>query len=220
MLKHRGSLTDSDYVANHNLDIKYEMFLKWLQHVENNAPSTTVFRPIDERMQDNGYDDNVITSDEDNDDDFVDTDADYPTISFTDTESISGGKEISFVSDCSESNLNSTWNDCVGKSTLELLTARLPTDYDSSASEFSAVTSSEKSPKRRAMHNKGKAPPVPSQVPLSTDATNNVDQETAGERKHEKKPLISFIPNIFRSHSPLKQTFPEKPNEMKLETDI
>lgn len=219
MLKHRGSLTDSDYITKHNLDMKYEMFLNWLQHVENTASESQIFHSIDDRMKDNGYDEHVITSDEDNDDDFVDTDADYPTISFTDTESISGIKKISIVSDaCENIDLNRNWNNLTGKLTPELLKVRSTNDYDSSASEFSAITSSEKSSKRKAMHNKGKAPPVPM---VSNDTVNHVDQETIGEQKYEKKPLISFLPNIFRSsHSPLKQIATEKPNEMKLETDI
>lgn len=201
--------------------MKYEMFLHWLQHVENTtAPSSQMFHSIDEQIQDNGFDECVITSDEDNDDDFVDTDADYPTISFTDTESMSGAKKNSFVSDLSENNLNRNWTNLTGQLPTELLNVRLPTDYDSSASEFSAITSSEKSSKRKANHNKGKAPPIPIQLVPTNNTANHVDQEAIEEQKHEKKSLISFIPNIFRPHSPIKQIATEKQNEMKLETDI
>lgn len=210
MLKRRGSLTNSDYIVNHNLDMKYEMFLRWLQHVENNA-SSAVFLPIDERMEDNGFDDSVITSDEDNDnDEFLDTDADYPTISFADTESVSGARAMSFVSDCCESDLN----DGAGKSTRDLVAVHPHADYDSSSSEFSAVASSEKSAKRKAKHNKGRAPPVP-RLPV-----NDVDHEATEEHKTEKKTLRSFLPNIFRSQSPAMHAVPESLSDTILETDI
>lgn len=188
--------------------MKYEMFLRWLQHVENNAPSA-VFHPIDERMEDNGFDDSVITSDEDNDnDEFVDTDADYPTISFADAESVSGAKAMSFVSDCCESDVN----DGAGESGRALLAVQPHADYDSSSSELSAVASSERSAKRKAKHNKGRAPPVPG-LPA-----NDVDQATE-EHKTEKKTLRSFLPNIFRSQSPMHGV-PGSLSDSKLETDI
>lgn len=209
------------------LDVKYELFLKWLQSNEL----------VGDTQTDDEITSHVLTSDDE--DDFVDTEMDYPLISLREVDSTATTPEPNECLTNIYSKLLSTAdsvNDLCGGGessgkatpTPSLLTVRSMSDYDSSTSDISGMSDNTKLAKRKAKHNKGKAPPIP--IPLAVQLmqenhgydsemhSNNVPVPV--EEKSDKKTILNFLPGLFRSKSPVKNQFDAADNDDKFETQI
>lgn len=210
------------------LDVKYELFLKWLQTNEM----------VGDTQTDDECTSQVLSSDDE--DNFVDTETDYPL--FFSPELISTTAVVQ-QNDCT-SNVYSKLlsadymeNSCGGESsgkatpTPSLLSVMSMTDYDSSMSDISGISVDTKLTRRKAKHNKGKAPPIP--IPLSVqlmEYNHDVHPEAHPtivpvqvEENSEKRTILNFLPGFFRSKSPVKnQTEAEAVdvNNDKFETHI
>lgn len=184
------------------LDVKYELFLEWLQ--SNDMVSDT--------QTDDEFTSQVLTSDDE--DDFVDTETDYPLISLPEVDSTATTPEpdVRHANIYSKLLLSDSMSDLYGGGstgkatpTPSLLGVMSMTDYDSSTSDISGVSDNTKLAKRKAKHNKGKAPPIP--IPLSVQLmqeNRDVDSEADVPVSVEKKSILNFLPGLFRSKSPAK----------------
>lgn len=207
------------------LDVKYELFLKWLQSNEMVAEIQT----------DDEFTSQVLTSDDE--DDFVDTQTEYPLISLREVDSTATTPEpnecqVNIYSKLlSVDSLNDLCDgECSGKSTPTPggLTVTSIAGYDSSTSDISGISDNTKLLKRKAKHSKEKAPPIP--IPLSVQMMQEFEASQINapvpvhvEEKSEKKTILSFLPDLFRSKSPAKNQ-PEAEtidgNDDKFETQI
>lgn len=188
------------------LDVKYELFLKWLQSNEL----------VGDTQTDDECTSQVLTSDDE--DNFVDTETDYPLISLPELVPTANTPE---PNDC-PSNVYSTLlsadcmhDECGGESsgkatpTPSLLGVMSMTDYNSSMSDISGISVNTKLARRKAKHNKGRAPPIP--IPLSVQLMQDIDSEAHSaivpvevEEKSEKRTILNFLPGLFRSKSPVE----------------
>lgn len=177
------------------LDVKYELFLKWLQSNEL----------VGDTQTDDECTSQVLTSDDE--DNFVDTETDYPLISLPELVPTATTPE---PNDC-PSNIYSTLlsadcDACGGESsgkatpTPSLLGVMSMTDYNSSMSDISGISVNTKLARRKAKHNKGRAPPIP--IPLSVQLMQ--DNPDIIEEKSEKRTIFNFLPGLFRSKSPVE----------------
>lgn len=200
------------------LDMKYELFLKWLQSNEM----------IGETQTDDEITSQVLTSDDE--DDFVDTETDFPPISLREvtTTPEPDDCQASVYTKLLSAECANDW--CSGESsgkatpTPSLLTVKSMSDYDSSTSDISGVSDNTK---RKAKHNKGKAPPIP--IPLSVqlleenhDTDSDAPPVNEKSERPEKKSILNFLPGLFRSKSPARNQFEEgvAGNDDKCETQI
>lgn len=199
-----GEDIDTFYMhpMGHRLDVKYELFLKWLQCNEMADDVQSV-------------DEFISQVSDDDDDDYVDTETDYPLISLSKVNAASVTKPepdecqttiySKLLSADSVNNLCS--GDSTGNATPSLLSVTSLAGYDSSTSDISGISENTKLTKRKAKHNKGKAPPIP--LPLSVQLMQeNIDSETTAPDNapvhiEEKKTILNFIPGLFRSKSPV-----------------
>lgn len=206
------------------LDVKYELFLKWLQSNEL----------VGDTLTDDECTSHVLTSEDE--DDFVDTEMDFPLISLPEehTTSEPDDCETNFYTKLL---LAESMHDLCGEEsrtpTPSLLGVMSVTDYDSSTSDISGISDSTKLAKRKARHNKGKAPPIPIPLPvqlmqmkheIECESQPINDVPVLFEEKSEKKTLLNFLPGLFRSKSPVKNPAEAETasggNNDKVETQI
>lgn len=212
------------------LDVKYELFLKWLQNNEM----------VGDTQTDDECTSHVLTSDDE--DHFVDTETDYPLISLPKLVSTTTTPE---PNDCSPNIYSKLLSaECVNDScgggssgkatpTPSLLGVMSMTDYDSSMSDISGISVDTKLARRKARHNKGKAPPIP--IPLSVQLMQDnhdvnfeahptiVPVPVQIEEKSDKRTILNFLPGLFRSKSPVKNQTDAEADDVdddKFETHI
>lgn len=191
----RSSEDDIDRSRNNSIDVKYELFLEWLQMNAMFVDDAEVMPTDDERTS------QVLTSDDE--DDFVDTEAEYPLIALTEDEpsSTTSSPTNGFYASLMMTDRSIDLCRDQNTPTPTLLDVHPMVDYDSSTSDLSGVSDNTKMAKRRARHNKGKAPAIPVQV----EQMDEVDAPMA-EEKSDKKTILNFFPGLFRSKSPVAET--------------
>lgn len=151
--------------AINNLDLKYELFCKWLQQNEQNPipnddrdqPSSTTILTEDEVSS------FATNSDDSGSDIFLDTETDFPVIVLT--------YDDNELHKQSANDLNSTGKlngvDSLSEFRVETPSQLSVSDFDCSSSDItvnskiSAESGSSGQAKRKAKHKKGRAPPVP-----------------------------------------------------------
>lgn len=185
------------------LDVKYELFLKWLQNNEM----------VSDTQTDDEFTSQVLTSDDE--DDFVDTETDYPLISLPEVDSTATTPDpgVRHANIYSKLLLSDSMSDLYGGGssgkatpTPSLLGVMSMTDYASSTSDISGISDNTKLAKRKAKHNKGKAPhiPIPLSVQLMQEERDVIDSDVDVPVPVEKKSILNFLPGLFRSKSPAK----------------
>lgn len=191
------------YRMQNHLDVKYELFLKWLQSNEL----------VGDTQTDDECTSHVLTSEDE--DDFVDTEMDFPLILLPEENTPEpNDRETNFYTTLLSA--DSMHDLCGGDSrtpTPSLLSVMSVTDYDSSTSDISGISDSTNLAKRKARHNKGKAPPIPIPLPvqlmqmkheIECESQQINDVPVLIEEKSEKKTILNFLPGLFRSKSPVK----------------
>lgn len=137
-----------------NLDLKYQLFLEWMHHNQQNQPSSAL-------LTDDEVSSWATNSDDSGSDVFLDTESDFPVIilSVDENEQTNG----------SDHNVIAPVADRVD-TPIQLSVC----DFDCGASDvtvgsqISAISdASSQASKRKAKHNKGRAPPIPTLSPAN-----------------------------------------------------
>lgn len=165
--------------GSNDIDMKYELFCKWLQ--QNNYNTI----PVDSFQSLNTSTSGVILTEDEVSSFATNTDIDSDSDEFLDTES----EFPAIILTNSEIQRNLDHNQLSVEQSINELRAETPSDYDCGASDTTINSgisaTSDQSKKRKAKHNKGRAPPIP-------NLSNNLDglPPTNGE--------LFPIPNIVR----------------------
>lgn len=160
-----------------NLDMKYELFCKWLRQNEQD-PLLTENREVNSStiLTEDEVSSFATNSDDSEGDVFLDTESDFPSIilSSDNDEQI----QLNAVSDFANSGIDSM----MGEFRVDTPSQLSVSDYDCSSSDITVSSkisgSSSQLVKRKAKHKKGKAPPIPV---TALNSTNNSDDHNNNE---------------------------------------
>lgn len=158
-----------------NFDMKYELFCKWLQQNEQNhlANGPNERSEIDDRhsvvlLTEDEVSSFATNSDDDSGSDiFLDTESDFPLIVLSSDETDSLKESINYLRHGMEPTLGEFRDDTPSRLSVS--------DFDCSSSDVTVNSrvsnSSSQIAKRKAKHNKGRAPPIPSLMKTSSSTS-------------------------------------------------
>lgn len=173
----RGAVLGEIGNAN-ELDMKYEMFCKWLQQNEQNPMLNADHDQI--QLTEDEVSSFATNSDDSGSDVFLDTESDYPIIVLSSEDHVPFSADADFK-------LNNV--DSIGEFRVDTPSQLSVSDYDCSSSDVtvnskvSATSGSSSQAKRKAKHRKGRAPPIPIATLSNHDGDNNWPFNTRSARE-------------------------------------
>lgn len=170
-----------------NLDMKYELFCKWLRQNEQNS-ILTEDRDVNSGplLTEDEVSSFATNSDDSGSDIFLDTESDFPVIVLSSDNS----EQLPLNTDCDCA--NNSVDSLLGEFRVDTPSQLSVSDYDCSSSDITVSSkisgSSSQLGKRKVKHKKGKAPPIPTissnaTVELNTASVNDTPSHTRSARE-------------------------------------
>lgn len=157
----RGAVLGEIDSAN-NMDMKYELFCKWLQQNGQNPPLNDDHdQPFSTQLTEDEVSSFATNSDDSGSDVFLDTESDYPIIVLSSEDQVPFTPDTDFKL----SNIDS-----IGEFRVDTPSQLSVSDFDCSSSDvtvnskISATSDASSQAKRKAKHRKGRAPPIPNAI--------------------------------------------------------